>query len=70
VPAHDPIEDDPDVARIIQKVDRLVRRRHMFRKKGMGYCHEFWAEKKRILRLKYGIEWRSPQEMNPGTMFD
>jgi hypothetical protein len=36
----------------------------------MGYCHEFWAAKKRILRRKYGIEWRSPAEMNPGTMFD
>lgn len=68
--AHDPIEEDPEIARIIQKVDRMVRRRHILRPKGMGYCHQYWAEKKRILRQEYGIDWRSPAEMNPGTMFD
>ncbi len=70
MPAHDPIEDDPAVAPIVRKVDRMVRRRHILRRKGMGYCHAYWAEKKRILRRKYGIEWRTPAEMNPGTKFD
>ena len=36
----------------------------------MGYCHRFWACKKRILREEYGIEWRSLAEMNPGCNFD
>lgn len=36
----------------------------------LGSCHAFWREKKRILREDYGIDWRSPSEMNPFVMFD
>ena len=37
---------------------------------GIGSCHIYWAYKKRLLREKYGIDWRSPAELNPGTLFD
>jgi hypothetical protein len=30
----------------------------------------FWAEKKRILNQKYGINWKTPPEMNPEVIFD
>ena len=36
----------------------------------MGACHAFWAHKKQILREEYHMEWRSPQDLNPGCMFD
>lgn len=36
----------------------------------IGYCHLYWAVKKRILRKKYNIEWRSPAELNPHVHFD
>jgi len=36
----------------------------------LGYCQAFWSEKKKILKEKYGINWRSPQEMNPEISFD
>ena len=36
----------------------------------MGFCFEFWAVKQRILREKYGIEWKTPAEMNPNSIFD
>ena len=35
-----------------------------------GYCHRLWAETKRILREKYGLDWKTPSEMNPGVLFD
>lgn len=35
----------------------------------MGTCHRYWARKKELLR-NYGIEWRSPAEMNPDIRFD
>jgi len=35
-----------------------------------GGCHFLWREMKRILLEKYGIEWFTPAEMNPGVIFD
>jgi hypothetical protein len=37
---------------------------------GLGYCHAFWAAKKRILREEYGIDWKSPAEEYPTIFFD
>jgi len=36
----------------------------------MGYCHVFWPAKKKVLREKYGIDWKSPAELNPDARFD
>ena len=35
-----------------------------------GVCHTFWNKKKQILREEYGIDWRSPQDLNPDTLYD
>ena len=35
-----------------------------------GSCHTFWKHKKRILREKYHMRWRSPQDLNPECCFD
>ena len=37
---------------------------------GFGSCHTFWKHKKRILREKYHMRWRSPQDLNPECCFD
>jgi hypothetical protein len=37
---------------------------------GMGSCHAFWSELREILKDEYDIEWRSPSELNPNTMYD
>ena len=37
--------------------------------RGMGFCFAIWAEKRKAL-AKRGIEWQSPNQMNPGVMFD
>lgn len=37
---------------------------------GRGMCHRIWRETKLLLKSEHGIEWRSPAELNPDTMFD
>jgi hypothetical protein len=37
---------------------------------GRGLCQLIWDATKRLLRERYGIEWRSPADMNPFTRFD
>ena len=36
----------------------------------LGSCHWIWAEKKRILKEKYGIIWYAPSEVNPDCIYD
>ncbi|MEN9332126.1 MAG: hypothetical protein RLZZ94_1216 [Bacteroidota bacterium] len=35
-----------------------------------GYCHRFWGLKKRILKEKYNINWKTPAELNRHIIFD
>lgn len=37
---------------------------------GFGSFHAFCETKQRILREKFGIDWRTPAELNPSTTFD
>ncbi len=81
----DPQELDPELSEIFEKVDREAKsyldgwkkeRREKLKESEMefmglrGGCHVLWAEKKRILNQKYGINWLSPAQMNPGIVFD
>ena len=36
----------------------------------MGYCYSYWSVKKMILKEKYNINWYSPDEEEPSTLFD
>ena len=36
----------------------------------LGSCHWIWAEKKMILKEKYGIIWYAPSEVNPDCIYD
>ena len=36
----------------------------------IGSCHTRWAIQKKILKERYGIDWKTPQERNPGVRFD
>lgn len=69
---YDPVEDDPRYADIFKKINDEVNEALVEHpKKGsMGFVHVIWATKKRVLKQKYGIEWRSPAELNPQVMFD
>ncbi len=72
---HDPIEDDPKfrdkIAAAEKEAEAFVKKNCKQVKKGQrGYCHLFWGAKQRILREKYGIEWKSPSDLNPETRYD
>lgn len=36
----------------------------------MGFCFMYWSAFRTLLAEKYGIDWHSPAQMNPGVMFD
>ena len=35
-----------------------------------GSCHTIWKYKKQILRKEYHMIWRSPEDLNPGLLYD
>ena len=37
--------------------------------RGIGFCHVYWSYKKRYLKER-GYDWKSPQDLNPGAIFD
>lgn len=65
---YDPIEDTPEYKRIEAEVNEQAEK-NIDSNICYGRCDFFWSEKKRLLRDKYGIEWKSPAEMNPGWDF-
>ena len=69
---HDPIEDTVEYKRVIaevnKEVDRYMQEHH--EKVLLGACHIAWAAKKRILKDKHNIDWKTPAEMNPIVCFD
>lgn len=62
---------DPKYRRLFKLVDDEIK--EAMEKDGsygkLGSCHSFWRMKKELLKTK-GISWRSPSELNPGTLFD
>ena len=67
---HDPIEDTAQFKAIIKDVEKELDELLKDKPRAMGFCHIYWYEKKRILKEKYGIDWKSPALMNPHVMFD
>jgi len=68
----DPIEKDPVFKEIFESIDKDVEeslKDHPLKGR-IGYCHIFWEKKKKMLWKKYRIDWQTPAEMNPGTLFD
>ena len=57
------------VKEIYLEVEKECFRRLKGTHRGMGFCFGYWAVKRAVL-AKYGIEWKSPQFMNPRVMFD
>lgn len=66
---YDPIEDDEMYQRIELDVERKLNA-ELGDARGLGYCHRYWRVKKRKLKEEYGIEWKTPTEMNPLVCFD
>jgi hypothetical protein len=64
-------EYDPKLQPLIKQVDAEVTAE--MKKNGsyghLGSVHTFWERKKEKLKAK-GVEWRSPGELSPNTIFD
>lgn len=69
---YDPVEDDPRYAEVFRKIDAEVQEAlaNHPQRGSMGFVHLVWETKKRILLQKYGIDWKTPAELNPQVMFD
>ncbi|MDE6410553.1 MAG: hypothetical protein K2K81_09990 [Muribaculaceae bacterium] len=66
----DPVEYTDKWEEIIYDAEEELDRRFANHRKGMGFCFMYWNAKQDLLKEKYGIEWRSPSQMNPRVMFD
>jgi hypothetical protein len=67
---HDPIEDDPKYKPILEAAERDTEQELADCPRVMGFCHRYWGTKKRILKEKYGVEWKTPAELNLNIIFD
>jgi hypothetical protein len=68
----DPFEDDPAYAEILDEASNQAESalaNHPMNG-GIGFIHVFWEKKKEILKQEYGLEWRTPAELNPDINFD
>jgi len=72
---HDIKERDPKLRSIINQADKEAEE-NLAKEHGgklpefLGICHSIWDEKKRILKEKYNIDWKTPAEINPDVQFD
>ena len=67
---HDPQEDDPALKNAFVSTEKQAEQNLVNHPKGLGFCHMFWREKKRILKEEHDIDWKTPEEMNPHVIFD
>lgn len=66
----DPVEYSREWEKIYYDVEDELDRRLANVPRQMGFCFQYWAMKRELLMEKYGIDWRSPSQMNPRVMFD
>lgn len=66
----DPVEYTWEWEKIYYDVEDELDRRLANVPRQMGFCFQYWSMKRELLMEKYGIDWRSPSQMNPRVMFD
>ena len=66
---YDPIQNTPEWEEIIYEVEKELDEQFRDVDRFMGFCHQYWSAKRAALARR-GIEWRSPQAMNPRVRFD
>lgn len=66
----DPVEYTYRWERIYYDVEDRLKKRFAGAPRHMGFCFKLWSTKQDLLKKEYGIEWRSPSQMNPRVIFD
>lgn len=66
---YDPVEDTPEYLAIKDELEALIEQK-IGKRRHMGFCYIYWSTKRQLLKEKYGIDWRSPSELNPSVYFD
>lgn len=66
----DPMEYTYKWENIYYDVEAKLEERFANAPRQMGFCFLYWNAKSELLAEEYGIEWRSPAQMNPHVMFD
>ncbi|MBD1839639.1 hypothetical protein H6F78_16800 [Coleofasciculus sp. FACHB-64] len=67
---HDLKEFAPKYEQLIADAGRKADENLANEPRDAAFAERFWAEKKRILKAEYGIDWKSPADMNPEVVFD
>ncbi len=68
--SHDPKESNPTFKQRIMEAEEKAMTKLALEPRSMGFCHMLWTTKKRILKEEYGIDWKTPAEMNPTVFLD
>lgn len=66
---YDPIEDTPAYQAIQDELHEKILAR-MGGEMNRGNAHMYPGLKKEILKKEYGMDWKSPQELNPRIRFN
>lgn len=67
---HDPVEYSREWAEAAYDVEEELDKKFAGVRRGMGFCFMYWPAKQKLLKEKYGINWRTPSQMNPRVRFD
>ena len=65
----DPVESTEEYKKIEKELDEMIKAKIGERMR-LGYCYMYWETKKHILKEVFGINWKSPSELNPHVLFD
>ncbi len=66
----DPIEFTERWEDIYYEVEKRLDERFTNVPRQMGFCFLYWNAKRELLKAEYGIDWKSPSQMNHGVKFD
>lgn len=66
----DPVEWTQQYEECIDRAEEMADSILKGQRRGMGFCHIYWNTISEVLQEHFGIVWRSPALMNPGTRFD
>lgn len=63
-------ENCEEFEKMNEEIDKIASEECKRYKGKLGYCHIFWATKKRLFKEMYNIDWLSPADRNPHIIFD